>query len=240
MPRRAIVEPKVVVGGLRVTDDLTLAVTLSQEEQPDLAFVEVGLHAGAGLALVHHLKAVVPAVTVYALASRKTLEIAANAIALGGAGLIMMPPGGDEILTANETLKAKRADEARRNDLERASAAVARSAGWMGRVVELADSAGRTEAAEQLSALITEAFGEPLGFAVFTLAGDRPEDLSRASATDDLEHLPRLASDADLADIAARSTPHTLRDIPLVSSGTRVGRLLVSSRLGEPSWLTGW
>ena len=37
---------------------------------PDVAFVEIGMGDGAGLALVHHLKAVVPAVTVYALSSR--------------------------------------------------------------------------------------------------------------------------------------------------------------------------
>ena len=68
---------------------------------------------------MHHLKAVVPAVTVYALAAKSALDAAANAVALGGAGLIMLPVGGDEILSALTAVKQKMADSALREETER-------------------------------------------------------------------------------------------------------------------------
>src|SRR5262249_34981079 len=110
---------KVVRDRLFVTDDLAEGLSMAQETPPDVAFVGIGMGAGAGWALVHHLKAVAPQVMVYALASRKALEAAANAVALGGSGLIMMPIGGDEVLSAIAAVKVKLADKALRSELER-------------------------------------------------------------------------------------------------------------------------
>ena len=137
--------PKVVRDHLFITDDLSEALVLAEQNPPDVAFVEIGMGDGAGLALVHHLKAVVPQVAIYALSSRLALEAAANAIALGGAGLIMMPVGGDEILSAIGAVKLKLADRAMRGELDRASLAYARAAGWMTRTAALAGTSSRAE-----------------------------------------------------------------------------------------------
>src|SRR5258708_21206140 len=99
---------------LITTDDQVLIATtlaeglsLAASVAPDLAFVDVSLGHNAGLALVHHLRAVAPNATVYALASAASLHIGAQAVALGGAGLIMTPPSGDEILSAAANVRAR-------------------------------------------------------------------------------------------------------------------------------------
>ena len=216
--------PKVVRDRLLITDNLSEGLVLAEQSPPDVAFVEIGMGDGAGLALVHHLKAVVPQVAIYALSSRLALEAAANAIALGGAGLIMMPVGGDEILSAIGAVKLKLADRAMRADLERASLAYARAAGWMARTAALAGSASRTAAAEQLVAVVLEATGAA-GAAVYLTAGERPGELSRAAASPSLERSPSLGLDAALLDYARRER---LLVVPLAVGPIRAGHLLLA------------
>ena len=108
---------------LLLTDDLAEGLALAEASPPDVAFVEIGMADGAGLALVHHLKAVAPSVAVYALSSRAALEAAANAVALGGAGVIMLPLAGDDVLSAVAAVKLKLADRRLRAELERVDGA---------------------------------------------------------------------------------------------------------------------
>ncbi len=150
--------PRVVLRDrLFLTADPTEALNLAQDHAPDAAFVEIG--SGAGLATVHHLKALLPSITIFALASRDGLEAAANAVALGGAGLMMLPLGGDEILSSIESVKAHLHEKTVRARLEQAARLSARTGAWMGRVAELADCPSRTAAAEQLVAVLIEATG---------------------------------------------------------------------------------
>jgi DNA-binding NarL/FixJ family response regulator len=215
--------PKVVRERLVVTDDLAECLTLAEKSPPDVAFVEIGMGDGAGLALVHHLKAVVPQVTVYALASRYALEAAANAVALGGAGLIMMPVGGDEIMSAVTAVKVKMADRAMRADLERASLAYARAAGWMARAAALAAAPTRAAAAEQLVEVLLEATGAA-GAAVYLAAGERPSELTRAAASPALERTPPLGLEPAVLEHARRER---LLVVPLTVGSIKAGHLLL-------------
>jgi ActR/RegA family two-component response regulator len=216
--------PKVVKDRLLVTSDLTEGVSLAEQTPPDVAFVEIGMGEGAGLALVHHLKAVVPHVTVYALASRLALEAAANAVALGGAGLIIMPAGGDEILNAIDNVKAKLVDKAMRADLERASRAYAQAAGWMAHVAGLAALPSRAAAAEQLVDVLLDATGA-CGAAVYLAAGERPNELTRAAASAALDRSPPLGMEAEVLDYAHNER---LLVVPLTVGAIRAGHLLLS------------
>lgn len=216
--------PKVVRDHLFITDDLSEGLVLAEQSPPDVAFVEIGMGDGAGLALVHHLKAVVPHVAIYALSSRLALEAAANAIALGGAGLIMMPVGGDEILSAIGAVKLKLADRAMRGELERASLAYARAAGWLSRTAALAACSSRTAAAVQLVEVVLEATGVA-GAAVYLTAGERPGELSRAAASPALESAPALDMEASLLEYARREG---LLVVPLAVGAARAGHLLLS------------
>ena len=214
--------PKVVRDRLLVTDDLAEGLALAEQSPPDVAFVEIGMGDGAGLALVHHLKAVVPGVSVYALSSRRALEAAANAVALGGSGLIMMPVGGDEILSAIGAVKIKLADKAMRAEYERASLAYARAAGWMARVAALAASTSRAAAAEQLVEVLIEATGAA-GAAIYLSAVDRPNELTRAAASPAIVRSPPLGLAADVLDYARRER---LLLVPMSVGAIKAGHLL--------------
>jgi DNA-binding NarL/FixJ family response regulator len=216
--------PKVVQRDrLFLTDDLAEGLALAEGNPPDVAFVEIGMGDGAGLALVHHLKAVVPSVTVYALASRGALEAAANAVALGGAGLIMMPLAGDDVMSALDAVKQRLADRTLRADLERGALAYARAAGWMARVAELADSPSRGAAAERFLEVLTEATGAA-GAAVFLCASDRPTELTRVAHTPALAHAPPMGMEPELLEFARRE--HLLV-VPLSIRALKAGHVLL-------------
>ena len=216
--------PKVVQRErLFVTDDLTEGLSLAEANPPDLAFVEIGMGDGAGLALVHHLKAVVPSVTIYALSSRNALEAASNAVALGGAGIIMMPLAGDDVYTAISAVKTKLADRALRAEVERSSMAYARAAGWMARVAELADNLSRTAAAEQLVEVLTEATGSA-GAAVYLTTAERGTELVRAAASG-LDRAPTGGLEAEVLEFARRE--HLLV-VPLSMRSLKAGHVLLT------------
>lgn len=217
--------PKVITRDrLLVTDDLAESLALAESNRPDVAFVEIGMGDGAGLALVHHLKAVCPAITVYALASRAALEAAANAVALGGAGLIMMPIGGDEVMSALASVKMKLAERAMRADMERASVAYSQGAGWMARVAELADSQSRAAAAAHFVDVLTEATGAA-GAAVYLSAGERGTELVRTAVSPALDHAPPLALEAAVLDFARRER---LLVVPLSMRTIKAGHVLLT------------
>lgn len=117
-PTRALL-PRVLAGErLIIAGDPVRGLAFADSEAPDIVFVDIRIGSGAGLAMVHHLKAVAPETHVFAMATKETLEAGAQAVALGGAGLVMLPLGGDEILSAVETVKVRLAERAARAELE--------------------------------------------------------------------------------------------------------------------------
>lgn len=218
--------PKVIQHDkLVVTDDLAEGLALAEMTPPDVAFVEIGLGDGAGLALVHHLKAVAPSVTVYALSSRGALEAAANAVALGGAGVIMMPVAGDDVLSAVASVKLKLADRAMRAEVERAAMAYSRAAGWMARVAALADAPSRTVAAERFLEVLTEATGAA-GAAVYLSAGERSAELTLIARSTSLDRAPPLGMEPDILEHARRE--HLLV-VPLALRSIKAGHVLLTT-----------
>ena len=118
---------------------------------------------GAGLALVHHLKAVAP--DGHRLRARRRAPRSRrrrNAVALGGAGLIMMPLGGDEILSAISAVKVELADraDARRARAGARSRTRAPRRGRPRRRARRRARAGRPPR-EQLVEVLLEATGAP-------------------------------------------------------------------------------
>ncbi|MEO7331666.1 MAG: response regulator [Minicystis sp.] len=217
--------PKLILQDrLLLTGDLAEGLTLAGAENPEVAFVEIGINGGAGLAMVHHLKAVVPGITIFALSSRSALEAAANAVALGGAGLLMMPIGGDEVLSAVASVRVRLAEKAMRIEVEQASLTYARVAGWLGRVAELADSSNRRSAAEQLVEVLTEATSSP-GAAVYLGANDKPTELTRAAVSPALEHLPAFGMESEIMEQARKER---LLVVPLATRTLRAGHVLLA------------
>lgn len=213
---------------LFITPDLTEALVLAQEHPPDAAFVEIG--TGAGLAMVHHLKAITPAVTIFALASRTGLDAAANAVALGGTGLLMLPIGGDEILSSIESVRMRLAELALRVELEQGARLAARAAGWMGRVSELADASSRSSAAEQLGAILCEATGASSA-AVYLFAEGRPAELTCVAASSGLASAPTFGTETDVLEHARRER---LLAVPLATRTLKVGHALIAAPSSIP------
>jgi DNA-binding NarL/FixJ family response regulator len=222
-PARALFAKVVRDDRLIITGDVAEAVAVCEENQPDVAFVEIGMHDGAGLALVHHLKAVVPSITVYALSSRDALEAAANAVALGGAGVIMMPLAGDDVLSAISAVKGKLADLALRTDLDRARQRETRMAAWMAVAADLAGSPSCAAAAERFVEVLAQVTGS--ASAVYLAGADRPAELSRAAAGAALELAPLMGMEPEILDFARREL---LAVLPLAARSVRAGQILLA------------
>lgn len=200
-PTREVLAKVLVSDRLRVASDLSDGLELARTEAPDVAFVDVTLGGGAGLAMVHHLRAIAPDASVFALSTAEALEIAANAVALGGAGLLLVPLGGDEVLNAVATVRQRLADKQLREQLEQSARLHERAAGWIARVADLADATERGNAARQLGEILVEVTGAK-GVAVYVAASEGAAELARASTTPDLEDAPAFGTEMDMVGYA--------------------------------------
>ena len=191
-------------------DDLVIATDLAEglaraaAEVPEVVFIDVALGNGAGLALVHHLRAVSPTVSVYALAREDSLELGSKVMALGGAGVLTMPLTGDELLTAVGDVRMRRAEKEERVSLEREARAVRRGAILVTKAAEIADAADRSEAAERMASVFEEATGAKTTM-VYVPAGEGSTQLMRAGARGDVGQAPSFCEEMDLHNHARAS-----------------------------------
>jgi ActR/RegA family two-component response regulator/GGDEF domain-containing protein len=209
---------------LLIATDLGEGLQLAQAEPPDVAFVDITIGEGAGLALIHHINAVAPEASIFALSTVESLEAGANAVALGGTGLLMLPLGGDEILSAVSAVKTRRAENARLRRLETHEMQRSRVTSWVTKVAELADAADRTTAARQLVQVMIEASGAA-GAAVYIAGGgDRSTELTRVTVTPELEDGPPFGADIEILDYARRDQ---LTVVPLALRKLAAGYVLL-------------
>ncbi len=116
--------------------------------------MDVTLGEGAGLAVLHHIRALAPNVTVFALTTADRLALGMQAAALGSAGTLVMPLSGDELLNALSDVRTRMAERVDRLRLERIAAASKRHAALVEQVAEIAESATRREAADRLAEVL--------------------------------------------------------------------------------------
>ncbi|EYF03597.1 response regulator [Chondromyces apiculatus] len=222
---RAFLPRVITADRLVLASDLSEGIALAETEIPDIAFVDVGLNDGAGLAMVHHLKALVPDATIFALAGYDALEAGAHALALGGAGLFLTPLGGDEILNALSSVRTRLAERGLRARLERHSAITTRAAGWIARLAELSDARDRSAAAQQVAEIFSESTGA-LGVAVYLVVGERTTELMRSAAVGSLERAPSFGTEVDLLDYARRER---LAVVPLALRKVAAGHVVLQT-----------
>jgi DNA-binding NarL/FixJ family response regulator len=220
---RALLPKTLASERLALAGDSAEGLMLAQRQAPDVAFVDITIGDGAGVALVHHLKAIAPECSVYALATTSTLEAAAHAVALGGAGLLMLPLGGDDILNAVSMVKTRLAEKEIRTRLERTIAANARATAWLARTAELAGAPDRTAAARQLVDIFTEACGAR-GAAVYLAQDEHATELVRAAAGPALQSAPAFGTTADIKTYAEREG---LQVVPLSLRALTAGYVLL-------------
>ena len=111
---------------LSVATDLAEGLVRISSQVPDVAFVDVTMGDGAGLAVLHHVRALAPHVTVFALTGAESLALGVQATALGSAGTLVLPLSGDELMNALADVRTRLAEREERLRLERAAAAASR------------------------------------------------------------------------------------------------------------------
>jgi ActR/RegA family two-component response regulator len=194
--------------------DVAEAIATGTAEQPDLAFVDVTLDGGAGLALVHHLPAVCSRASVYAIVPPRRMELGSQAMALGAAGILMAPPSGDGLLLAISEVRTRRAVSAERASMRAELAGWKRRAELLESVAQLGGEPDRSRAALVIAEALAE-LAHASGVAVYGVTGDGPEDQVRWAAVGSATMQSDKAGAAD-----------GVRLVPLTLGSRRVGVLL--------------
>jgi GGDEF domain-containing protein len=170
-------------------------------EAPDIVLIDVSLGNNAGLAVVHYLRSVAPDVVVYALARTDTLELGTQAVALGGAGLLMLPLSGDELLNVMGEVRTRRAERAERLRLELMAQRSQRGATLVARVAEISHARNRRDAAEQLARVLVQ-HGGLGGVLVYLPAGAGSRQLMRTAAAGTTPEGPAFCDQLELLGFA--------------------------------------
>jgi DNA-binding response OmpR family regulator len=195
---------------LSVATDLAEGLVRISSQVPDVAFVDVTLGEGAGLAVLHHIRALAPNVTVFALTSVDRLQLGVQAASLGSAGTLVMPLSGDELLNALSDVRTRHAERDERFRLERAAAASARHASLVEQVAEIAESASRREAAERLTAVLVNGVGVQAA-AVYVPAAEGSRQLMRVASLGNLADAPSFCDEMELLNHARERNLETIR-----------------------------
>jgi DNA-binding response OmpR family regulator/GGDEF domain-containing protein len=195
---------------LSVATDLAEGLVRISSQVPDVAFIDVSLGAGAGLAVLHHIRALAPNVTVFALTSVDRLSLGVQAASLGSAGTLVMPLSGDELLNALSDVRTRHAERDERFRLERAAAASARHASLVEQVAEIAESASRREAAERLTAVLVNGVGVQAA-AVYVPAAEGSRQLMRVASLGNLADAPSFCDEMELLNHARERNLETIR-----------------------------
>ncbi len=211
---------------LCVATDLAEGLARAGAEAPDAVLIDVALGNNAGLAVVHHLRAVAPGVNVYALTSPDATDLGMQAIALGGTGLLMLPLSGDELLVALADVRSRLAQRVERRRLERDSARSRRSSELMRHVAALADATTSREACERLVALLDADVGVEQAL-VYLAAGGGSRQLVQTSAHGAPTDAPAFCDDLELMEFAERRGFEVLR---MTAQREHLGLLLLERR----------
>lgn len=203
--------------------DLAAGVAHAESSPPDLAFVDVGLEKGASLALVHHVKALTPDAEVYALARPATLEAAAHALSLGATGIVLMPPSGDELLSAATALRARRAATKERERMRRDADLARRTLGYVTRIAALAEEHDRDRVAEAVAQVFREATSAR-GVLLYVPAAEGSSEL-RPVGTGTDEGAPSFTDEMGLMRYAGEAQ---LEVVPLLVGRLAAGHVLLA------------
>ena len=195
---------------LSVATDLAEGLVRISSQVPDVAFVDVTMGDGAGLAVLHHVRALAPHVTVFALTGAESLALGVQATALGSAGTLVLPLSGDELMNALADVRTRLAEREERLRLERAAAASSRHVALVEQVAELADAPTRRDAAERLSEILTTGLGLRLS-AVYVPAAEGSRQLMRVAARGALADAPSFCDEMELLNHAREHRLDTLR-----------------------------
>ncbi|MFZ5895926.1 MAG: response regulator [Myxococcota bacterium] len=211
--------------------DLAEGLTRVSAQAPDLAFVDVTLGGNAGLAVVHHIRALSPSTTVYAVTRSDRLELGLQAVALGSQGTLILPLSGDDVLTALGDVRRRRAELLQRSRLAESSARDNAAAALCADLVELADAPSRRAAAERLASIFAERLPSRRVL-VYLAASEASRQLVRVAIHGESTDEPSFCDELELLRYAKS---HDLEVVRLALRREQLGLVLVeASRSDAP------
>ena len=140
-----------------IATDLSDGLSKALAEVPDIVIVDLGLGNNAGLAVVHHLRALSAATAIYALTGQQVLELGPQAMALGASGVLVLPLSGDEIVRTIGSVRAERAERAERIHLRKIASAAERARKLSQALADVSAASSRRDASERVAALLSQA-----------------------------------------------------------------------------------
>jgi GGDEF domain-containing protein len=144
------------------------------------------------------------------MARADRLELGTQAVSLGGAGLVMLPLSGDELLTVLSDVRSRRGERLLRQKLEHEAQVSRRGASLIGRVGELAEARTRREAAISLIELLHSEIGAKTAI-VYLPAGEGSRQLVRTAFIGEGEEAPSFCDEMELLGWASRRDLEVVR-----------------------------
>lgn len=181
---------------LSVATDLAEGLSRVSAQVPDVAFVDVTLGDSAGLAVLHHVRALAPNVAVFALTRADRLDLGVQAVALGGAGVLVKPISGDELMNALSDVRTRLGERMERAELLRTARSAARGATLSGDIAEIASAKTRREAAQRIASVIAAAAGAEQ-VVVYLPAAEGARQLLRAAMQGDVGNAPTFCEEME-------------------------------------------
>lgn len=207
--------------------DLAEAIAMATSRDTSIAFIDVALAGTGGLALVHHLLAVRPDVSIYVMSTQDKMGKALEGIALGATGIIPLPATGDAVMRAVSEVRAKKEATARVADLEHELHLVRSTVRQMQRVTAMAAGAPRRELARGAAEAIAEACGA-MAVAIYFGSEKKLGSYDRVAEVGG-GHLPEHATEVELEALGERKERVIF---PLRSETRTLGRVIVEVEEG--------
>jgi GGDEF domain-containing protein/ActR/RegA family two-component response regulator len=209
--------------------DLSDGLTKADALMPELAFVDITLGDSAGLAVVHHLRALFPNVAIFALTRRQHLDLGPEAIALGAEGVLVLPLSGDEFLSALSLVRARQTERAEHDRLKREAKASRRAQKLADDLSQLTSIPSRREAAERLALILSQSGAQRV--LVYLPADEGSRQLVCLATVGSAERSPTFCEDFELLNFAQNEGFHVVR---LTLERKTSALLLLSSPFTQP------
>jgi diguanylate cyclase (GGDEF)-like protein len=179
-----------------VAGDLSEGLSKALAEVPDIVLVDLGLGNNAGLAVVHHLRALGTATSIYAMTGPQSLELGPQAMALGASGVLVLPLSGDEIVRTVGTVRAELADRAERTHLRKQAAVAEQARGFSEALADISNANSRRDAAERVALLLSQAGASQV--AVYLPTGEGSRQWMRLGRVGRVDSAPSFAEEMEV------------------------------------------
>jgi PleD family two-component response regulator len=194
---------------LFLATDLSDGLTKANAIMPELTFVDVTLGNCAGLAVVHHLRALNPNVIIFALTHRNQLDLGPQAVTLGAETVLVLPLSGDEILSALTQIRSRQAQRAEHERMQREAQASRRAQKLADDLSGLIAAASRRDAAERLAFLLSQSGAQRV--LAYLPAGEGSRQLVCLATVGNTEHAPTFCEDFELLTFAQTENLQVVR-----------------------------